>query len=228
MQDIELLTHWVENINNNKNFSFVKFGDGEFNCMTGVNGLNCDGHKYSPALSKKLHIAWEHLIKYDNIYIGEWTMNYTQLRKKLAKKHKINYINFEILLTRKLYPEKYEFFKSVKNSPRKKIFIGPERLSNVMRFLNVNKMITIPLTNAFNVYDKILNKALEEQENNAIYIFASGMMTKPLISDLLKQNPCITCLDVGSGFDILFVGATREGQNISSVEFYKELTTTID
>ena len=48
-------------IESGENFSFVKRGDGEENCMTGVVGSNCDGSKYSSTLSQALKESFKFL-----------------------------------------------------------------------------------------------------------------------------------------------------------------------
>src|SRR5688572_2860694 len=41
-----------------ENFKFARFGDGEFNCMFGKVGHNCDGHEYFPDLGTALNNAF--------------------------------------------------------------------------------------------------------------------------------------------------------------------------
>jgi len=245
----ETLSLWTNFINSKTNFSFIKFGDGEFFCMMGAPGTNCDQHPYTKELGDKLLAAWNFFSTCDleNIYIAEWgdqpgsfgtpqnivprqNLNnpvfdfFNQLMSQ-RKKHNFKLVNFEIVLQNTLTTEKYNFYKSIKNSKRKKIFIGPERLKNVQSFLNVDLHIQIPLLNSFTKYDKILSACLDIIEDDTIFIFSSGMPTKSLISDILNYKNNITCIDIGSGFDSLFVGGTREGQIETTVvrDFYKEL-----
>ena len=235
MDEIELekvnvqLQKWTYFIENYINFSFIKFGDGEFNCMLMEKFEqyeyleNCDGHSYSFELGEKLINSYDFLTTLNNIYIGNWNRDYDDLRKKLTRNKEINFVNFEILLTRKLLKNKFDFFKTIKYSKRKKIYIGPERLEGVVKFLNIDKMITVPLKNCFLEYNRILEELVSVLKDDNIYLFSCSMPAKCLISDILNINQNITCLDIGSGFDIMFVGQTREGQNLDSVNFYKEL-----
>lgn len=220
---MDTLKIWTNYIENNINFSFIKFGDGEFYCMMGKDGENCDGHKYTPELAVKLYDAWYFFNTLDNIYIAEWAghkpgMNYLTESEKfqldLISKTNVNvsFVNFEILLQNTLSEEKFNFFRSIKKSNNKKIFVGPDRLSGVVEFLNIDKFVSVPLVNAFSNYDEILKNIEVEVDDNCIFMFSSGLPTKSFINKILEKNKKVTCLDIGSGFDSLFVGQTREGQ----------------
>jgi hypothetical protein len=245
---LKTIVEWTNFIECNNNFSFIKFGDGEFFCMMGNQGANCDNHAYSPELGKKLIDAWNYFANndIDNIYIAEWADQpgsfgtpqgiypvqninnpvFSFLNNLLlTNKNKFKLVNFEILLQNTLSKQKYNLFKTIKQSKRNKIFVGPERLNAVTNFLNITTHIQVPLPNSFNVYDKILENCKQRANDNSIFIFSSGMPTKSLICDLLKYNNSITCLDTGSSFDTLFVGGTREGQlDTETVKnYYKDL-----
>ena len=245
---LESLKAWTYYIENNQNFSFIKFGDGEFFCMMGKEGTNCDNHNYSPELGRKLIDAWNYFANNttENIYIAEWadqpgsfgtpqgvypiqnTNNpvFAYLQNLLLQNdNKFHLVNFEILLQNTLSLFKYNFFKSIKYSTRKKVFVGPVRLTQVTNFLNTNVHIQVPLPNSFKVYDKILDNCKKLAVDDTIFIFSSGMPTKSLIAELLQYKENITCLDAGSSFDAMFVGGTREGQLTTDVikNYYKEL-----
>jgi hypothetical protein len=232
---LKTLDGWTDKINKLDNFSFVKFGDGEFFCMMGENGGNCDFHPYSEDLGKKLFDAWYFFNSLNNIYIAEWANHkpgMTSVTKSekfqyelMDKTPKINvkFVNFEILLQNTLSQNKFDFLKSVKYSERKKIFVGPKRLFGIKSFLNVDELIEIPLVNSFSEYDNILVLLKSEIVDNSIILFSSGMPAKSLIHKAIEFNSNITCLDVGSGFDSLIFGKTREGQmSINQVKKYYE------
>jgi hypothetical protein len=239
---------WTEYIKTNKNFSFIKFGDGEFYCMMGSNGANCDNHPYSSELQDKLNKAWNYYCTDEthNIFIAEWAdqpgsfgtpQNIVPQKNsnnpvftfyhQITDNKKLNFklVNFEILLQNTLTQQKYNFFKSIKETDRKKVFVGPERLSQVQQFLNISTHIQVPLLNTFSKYNEILEQCKKVYSSNTIYIFSSGMPTKAIIYELLETYNDITCLDTGSGFDALFVGGTREGQldKETLLHFYKDL-----
>jgi len=223
----KLLIEWKDNIISHTNFSFIKYGDGEFNCMMGLSGLNCDKHPYTKELSDKLYDSWYFLSSLDNIYISLWhTMSFYDELLSKTKNIKANLIEtgYEILLQNNLTENKFNFLKSIKETNRKKIFIGPNRLKGVIDFLNINFFIEVPLINSFSEYEKVLNEIYTHIQDYSIFLFSSGMMTKSLIHKILEKNRNVTCLDIGSGFDSIFVGLTRSGQNPEKVKmFYQTL-----
>jgi len=182
---------YLKKIKNNENFTFVKRGDGELACMNGETGANCDNHPYSEELGKALKESFEFLK--DKADIVEWD----------------DQKNYNILLHRKDNDlEKVRnFWVTVQESPRRKFFIGPERLKGVCELLGA-KHVEVPLVNAF---EYITGSDLRPEDND-IFIFSCGMPAKYLIARTLKQNPNITCIDAGSAFDPIFVGATRTEQ----------------
>jgi len=185
------LDDYTKKINENENFTFVKRGDGEMACMNGEKGANCDGHDYSPELGEELKESFEFLK--DKADIVEWN----------------NQATYNILLHRKdndLQKLK-KFWMTIKESPRRKIFVGPERLSQVCDFIGASQVI-VPLVNAFETIKEI---ELDPKDGD-VFIFSCGMPAKVLIARALKQNQNITCIDAGSSFDPIFIGATRTEQ----------------
>lgn len=232
----DTLDLWTNKIEKNENFSFIKFGDGEFFCMMGEKGQNCDKHPYSEELGKKLYDAWYFFNSIDNIYIAEWAGHkpgmrletpFEKFQCELIEKTNIdvNFVNFEILLQNTLSENKFNFLRKIKNFKRKKIFVGPKRLFGVKNFLNVDVLIEVPVVNSFSEYTNILEKLLTEITDNSIIMFASGMPSKSFIHKALEYNKNITCLDIGSGFDAIFYRVTREGQLNPNIikNYYKEL-----
>jgi glycosyltransferase involved in cell wall biosynthesis len=187
------LDTYIDKIKNNENFTFVKRGDGEIACMTQTTGANCDGHPYTQELGDKLKESFEFLK--DKADIVEWN----------------DQKNYNVLLHRKDNDlEKLRnFWMTIKESPRKKIFVGPKRLEAVIEFLKIDKFIEVPEVNAF----EYLKKNFEPfTRTNDIFIFSCGMPAKWLIATLVGENPNITCIDAGSSFDPIFVGQTRTEQ----------------
>lgn len=183
-------------------FSFVKRGDGELACMRGDIGNNCDGHPYTNELGIKLKESFEFLN--DKAIIVDFN----------------NQIDYNILLHRTdTNPSK--FWKTVKKSNKKKLFIGPIKLKIISDLLK-SEYFEIPEKNAFSIYNEILD--FLKKSNAEILVFSAGMTTKVLIAELLKNKPTLTCIDAGSSFDPI-VNTTRTYQ-ISKEKFlglYKEL-----
>jgi len=209
-----------EKIERNENFSFVKMGDGEIMAMFGVKGENCDGQKYSLELKEALKNAYKRISKVKNAVITKWKLGMENERKILENELGIECeADHNLLLNRvgELSVYHYNFWRAIKNSKRKKIFVGPIKLKGVLNFLDIDDFIEIPETNAFDFKPKI------ETEDNAIVLFSAGLASKVWIGEIISEN--ITCLDCGSAFDPLFVGQTRTNQvpQAELMNFYKDL-----
>jgi len=194
---VSKLDEYIKNIKENINFSFVKCGDGELACMAGSEGSNCDGHLYSPELGRLLKESFRFLEGKANIV--EWN----------------DQENYNIMLHRKDNDLEglRNFWMTIKESSRRKVFVGPERLKGVCELLDC-EFIEVPLVNCFEYVTSggFILKTLSSVEKDAIYIFSCGMPAKILIADLIRTNPNITCIDAGSSFDPIFVGQTRTEQ----------------
>ena len=160
--------------------------------------------------------------KISDIQITKWKLGMENEIKSLEKELGIQCeADHDLLLNREneLSIYHYNFWRSIKQSKRKKFFIGPERLSGVIKFLNIDEFVEVPIRNSFEFIPRI------GVEKDAIYLFSAGMAAKVWIADLLKKCEEITCLDCGSAIDPIFVGRTRTNQLSQEVlkEFYKEL-----
>jgi hypothetical protein len=209
---MKTIKDFKEMIERGENFSFIKQGDGEIFCMAGFVGGNCDGHPYSPELGEALINAYTFFNGVDNTYITKWD----GLNSPVPSKGNVDGDTF---LHNDVSDDKYAFFKSLKESKRKKVFVGPGRLRGVINFLNIDEFVEIPLINSWSYKFEV------EAEDNAIYIFSAGMPSKVWIAKLMLNNPNITCLDIGSGFDPVFIGATRTRQYdiVFLQKYYKSL-----
>ena len=210
----------AKNIREYVNFSFVKMGDGEMIAMSGAKGANCDGQEYSPKLQEALKNAYK---KMGKAIITRWKLGMekeiSEFENELGIKCEADH---DLLLNRvgELNEDHFNFWKAIKDSKRRKIFIGPERLKGVVDFLNIDKFIEVPLKNAFDFDFKL------ETEKDDIILFSAGMASKVWIGDIIRDD--ITIIDCGSAFDPLFVGNTRTNQvSIGELKkFYQPLLST--
>ena len=212
-----------ENIRNGDNFSFVKMGDGEMLAMLGAQGANCDGQSYGEKLAKSLKEAYKSFSDKPWIRITRWKL--PGMEKEIENFEKELGIlcteDHDLLMNRvgEISSDHYEFWKTIKESKRRKIFVGPERLSGIVNFLNVDQMKIVPQSNAF---DKDMDFKPEKDD---IWLFSAGLASKAWIAEVLKMCPNVTCIDSGSAFDPIFVGGTRTNQLPQAYlkEFYKDL-----
>ena len=197
-------------------FSYVKWNDGEQQCIEGVEGATCDGQTYSYELNLALRKAYNFLVTLPDVYISDW---------KEWQDDNLN--DGGILLHREkrdLQPL-HDFYMAIKRSPRRKIFVGPAKLCvPVGKLLDCN-YIEVPEKDAFSKYDDILARLKSITTDDSILMLSCGLISKPLIADILRTNPKVTCLDTGSSFDPIFLGQTRtlQAPQRELLELYADL-----
>ena len=202
-----------------ENFTFVKYGDGEIICMIGGTGRNCDDHPYSEKLGKLLEKSFVKLLRnYDDVYLAEWVDNLVKTRESYVNVNNLKpkFADYECFLTLEENmndDQLLKFYEILKNSKRKKVFVGPKKLKDVEGMLNIDKFIEVPLIDAFSKYDDVLKELINYGvDDDNIYILCCSMMSCLICSDLKDLNKKITLLDIGSGFDPIFSEKTRPKQ----------------
>jgi hypothetical protein len=191
-------------------FTFTKFGDGELFCMSGRRGDNCDHHLYTPELRHALTRAFQHLVQDSQVYVGQWYQK--DLLRPFERQFGATprYVWYQLLLLMKLTPELLDWYTALAEQRRRKVFVGPARLIGASQMLRCNRFVEVPLVNAFNRYREV--REILQSDAAEIFLFSAGMASKPWISDLLKMRRSITCVDLGSALDPVFVGRTRTSQ----------------
>lgn len=228
----QFLNEFIENIKKNKNFSFTKIGDGELACIRGDKGANCDGQTYSASLGIELFNAYRSLADLENIFLAtqpdeQWRMR--DVEQSVFEGNTKNFFDniYDMLLQRtgEQIEEKKLFYKAIKDSKRKKIFIGNNKLNSVVEMLNIDHFIEVPEHNAYDSIDKICEELYKYISDDCIILLSAGLISKVLMHKALQMNKNITCIDAGSAFDPIFVGITRTNQVSQEElkEFYKEL-----
>lgn len=217
------------------NFVFVKFGDGEFLCMLDMKGENCDRHPYSKELGDKLKAALKYLSGLGNCYIADWRWDMEAERDSLFSDLAVmaKFVDFSVILHQDavlkhkpdMAADLRKFYMTLRESKRKKVFVGPARLEGVVRLLKCDQHVVVPVVNAFAEYDRINTELAGALAEGCIGLFSAGMPSKALIHEAVVRVPKATYIDTGSAFDPVFVGRTRTPQAcmVRAREFYKGL-----
>lgn len=203
-------------IKNDVNFTFTKFGDGEYSCMNFHNGSNCDDDLYTKWLGEELIKSFKNLSSLKDVYIGKWhTKTVVDFFENLTT-NKINWVDYHSVMNASPIGNSQfdsfsndhllEFVKSIRDTNRKKIILSNIKNIKMMKIFKCEKFIEVPDKNwSFNYYD-YEQKLINELQDNCIILTAAGMCSKVIISNLLRINNNITCIDLGSGFDLLATG----------------------
>jgi len=189
----------INKLNNREPFSFSRFGDGEFACMLGKQGANCDGHEYFPDLGERLNKAWSE----PKGIIG--TQRYGQA---MYPQFKHTGIDADILHKASINGALDSFFNALEG--KEIVLVGPRHL----RSLDLNQLfIQVPNKNAWLEYDAIKIELEEATIKGDVVLYCCGMMAEVLIWDMYSDD--FTQIDCGSVFDP-YVG-------INSRQYHKKL-----
>lgn len=223
----QLLT---KSIQENTPIIFMKLGDGEYNCATYARGSNCDLDAYSAQKGVAIVDAMCYLTESGkNSYFGLWwnseTRSYweeqTNASIQWVNYHSINIDNDDMSLKNNILKDKIQFFKTIQQSPLKKIYVCNKLLRKAKQLLKIDSCVHVSLQNWF---DTDFQRVLEEVKNifdekGTICLFSAGMAAKPLLAELVKLFPNGIFIDIGSALDFLCTGHDTRGWSYS----YEEL-----
>lgn len=222
--------HFVNMIENDEPFSYVRYGDLEWRII--LNNRGGQEQKYE----EELKIALENLLK--NNTLAADNSFYVSFSEKLYKtthvhNNSINFIttnnvphqfvDFDVFNHMIRYePTKYEDFIEVTLPTKKIIFIGNQLMGN-LSFINMFKHIVVPTHCCFTEYDNVKNEIIttinENLGQNLLFIFCAGALSPVIIADLhtTYKNQTYSFVDMGSSFDF-FVGYASRTPTV----FFKE------
>jgi hypothetical protein len=177
-----------------KNFKFARYGDGEFNCMFGKVGRNCDQHEYFPDLGKRLNKAF---LEADYI-LGIQPLALTLLYKEniITKSTGKDIVNADVFHNASIDKQLSRFTDALDH--RHVIVVGPLHLQRC--FLDCVHIV-IPDVNCWTNYEQVKSQIAFHIDgvHNAVVILCASMMSEVLIDDF-KDDPH-TFIDAGSVFD---------------------------
>jgi hypothetical protein len=209
------LSNFTDFIKNDHNFTIVRFHDGEFRCMiaTDEQEHNCDGNYYYKAQGLELIKAYVYFLQAEDVSITRWASHTYSIQDAIEKDYQGSFDKeskfvYSDLLTHKLpfRPKLVEFFRAIKNSKRKKLYISNYMMLNALKaILNLDFGCSIPEVNCYLERDEVLEgsyKLLEHTgANDNIVLVSAGMFSEIIIMHLHKRYPNNTYIDIGSTFD---------------------------
>lgn len=217
-------------IENQQPITFVKYGDGEHNCMIGQFGANCDRDNFT---AKKRNHLIESLIyfnQFDTVYIGKWhhAEVYHHIEQNLLPGSNVNWANYHSLLfdnddAENGFQDKIAICRAIKASKMKKIIVCNELLVKAHSLLNIDISIRVPLHNWYDTYLEEIKQNIKDnvkEGETLMLITCAGMGSKCLIGDIHKIYPSGIYLDYGSGLDFICTKRDSRGWNYSYDALY--------
>lgn len=196
---------FVYMLHNRINFKFSRFGDGEFNAITGKIGTNCDGHEYFPDLGAELNRV---LLSSPDYFVGiqplTVSLNKTEINI-LIEAAGIEWLNADVLHNASIDGKLHEFLAALQD--RQVIIVGPDHL---MSFKPQSAYIIIPPVNCWKAYESTC-KQIEFHlagMTNAVVLLCASMMSEVIIDRFKDVDH--TFIDCGSVFDPYFNVKSRK------------------
>jgi hypothetical protein len=212
--------------------TFLKFGDGEYNCVFQPVGANCDRDLFTLKLSNSLKESFQYMIENtDNTYIGKWhDLENAKKWEELVTK-KVNWVNYHSIIIDNINinnDSKIKLYKTIKMSKTKKIIVCNELLIKSKYLLDIDYVIIIPLHSWFDTYfENVMQQitSLIGIDENHIVITCCGMSAKVLLTELRKKFKKGVYLDFGSALDLICTKKdSRRYSTYESVEYlYSDL-----
>lgn len=194
-------------------FTFVRFGDAEFECMAGIRGRSRDRQPYGPELAAALTDAFRYLCGRDDVYLAQRCA--PKLRERIEAIVPLSgrkYYDADSLLLHYRSFALESFYRVLIQDNRRKIYVAPRQLNRAKPLLKCADRIEVPRPDAFSVYAEVRDKLIAQNQDDTVYLFSAGHAAKVWIADVLKDGKPVTCIDLGSALDPIYIGQTRTGQ----------------
>jgi hypothetical protein len=204
-------------LENKKNFSWSRFGDGEFNCILGFHGYNCDWHNYYPDLGAALKNI---ILSKPEYFLSLQSMAWDQLhaiplfQELIATRN--NWVSHEVLHQLSIDGQIQRFFDVLKT--REIVLVGNASLRGLEKFFPTRDFIEIPLKNCWLAFGETQARLSTTIRENDVVIYCASMMSNILIDGF--QHWPITQMDVGSVFDP-YVGRVTRNYHKALIEGLK-------
>ena len=208
-------------------FFFLRYGDGAMECIRGDRGRTCDGEVYSPELGLALLRAWDAVARGENVYIGDWLSatfegvnhlgayigrkdtRYESFYRALVGAAKPTWLHFEALLLMRESAALVDFYRAVKEDPRRKLYMGPQEHECAAAMLGAEFM-PVPMGGLFGLTDQLYDQL--RLTHFDVLLYGAGMAGNIPVARHWARYPELTYVHLGSAMDPLFGRRSRQQQ----------------
>ena len=196
----------LEQLKAKTNFSWSRWGDGEWQCVLGCNGANCDGHNYYKSLGERLEAVLLSKPKYDIAVQAKAVKDMGWDIRNYLKENELQleWGEADILHNASTEGRMTEFWEAMRG--RKVLSVGTEarivalNKCNKHDYLFLND-VPVPEKNCWLCYEGIKYELARWTKMNDIILYSASMMSKVLIDDMYQMfGDTITQIDCGSVF----------------------------
>jgi hypothetical protein len=183
-----------------ENFSFSRFGDGEWNCIFGVKGQNTDKHPYSPELRDRLLS----IVGSDQKYkLGLQRLGY-EIHKSsidsITNKQGYKWCNADTIHRASIKGNLNALFDAMVS--REVVLVAPMRFKIISEKWSTFPKFThviIPDIDCFSTYEHTRKAIRGLVKKDVIILYCASMMSNVLIDNIYVQHgDSLTQIDLGS------------------------------
>lgn len=179
-------------------FSFSRFGDGEFNAILGLEGANCDGHRYFPDMGERLRGILNQGPGY-MMGLQPLAVMIHGAKRILPFSGGIRWVLADCLQWALVEGRLGKLFDAL--AGREVLLVGPEHLQELAGSKGWDR-IPVPSRDCWLAYEETLESSKGVlPAADAVVLLCASMMSNVLIDDLYNWNPANTYLDLGSILD---------------------------
>ena len=187
-------------IRNGENFSFSRFGDGEWAAILGVDGKNCDGHKYYADMGEELGDILRRRQTYRIAMQPKAMRDMAQLIAGwcVGARCKIVWDDADVLHNASQEGKLLALCDDLKG--RDVILVGPPHHKGLKdKYFRVKHHVVVPDEDVWPKFDEIFYEIDGCVKENDVVLISMSMPSCILI-DKLARKYCdtITCIDCGS------------------------------
>ena len=184
-----------------ENFSLARFGDGEFACLLGDDGGNCDSHPYYKDLGLALSAV---LLRPQMYHIGMQPKATRDLGNRINKwiadnNCQIDWCDADIIHDASTDGRLSELHASMRG--RKKILVGPKHLKGLAVTMQAY-FIETPSFPVWKAWTTIYADVTEQLDKDCVVLWCASMATEVMLDKVAREyGDTVTQIDVGSAFD---------------------------
>jgi hypothetical protein len=187
-----------QKLRDKENFKFARYGDGEFLCMSGKVGKNCDGHEYFPELGMALNDAFysdpEYMVGIQPLSV-HGGLYQRAIKDQPGPK---NIYDADVLHSASIDGRLELLFDVLQI--RDVLLVGAEHMIDfALNDQNRWWPILIPSKNCWRMYEQTIYQIKLDLSHNSVVLLCASMMSEVIINHL-KDCDC-TIIDCGSVFD---------------------------
>jgi len=185
-------------------FAFSRFGDGEFNAIFGVEGVNRDGHQYFPEMGRRLREIVErepdYLMGLQPMAIFTHGARQTMWMSSSTPDDGMRrWVLADSLHDASLDNRLDGFLDSLEG--KDVLLVGPQHLRGFSESKGWRYQ-PVPGHDCWTAYEETLERLKSSTPGSGgVVLLCASMMSNVLLDDLFTLNPANTYIDTGSLFD---------------------------